>query len=147
MEVKHQIIDCDVNGVVIPVKFYTSSAVEFHLGWKGSSLGKMEGKGFFPKTPYVKIVKSFGGREIRLYTETQIEELIELTELYYPVLYRGRDVLLKEVYRLQMQTYQGKVKELQEKWEKEDYIMKEPPTPPPLKRRSTWKKDTQLSKA
>ncbi len=102
------------------IRFNTLQDLEFYMGWKAATFNTMILKGYFPETPYS--VSRKDGKRVRLYTPKMLEEVVELTENHYPVYYRGRNVLIKEHYREQLKLYAERVKQLQEKWNTEDYI-------------------------
>src|SRR3990167_3374231 len=115
-----QIIDVEVAGELKPIEFYLVNAISYYLGWRSTYLKKLEDAGMFPRTPYTR-PNPFGyKRPIRLFTRTQLVEVVELVENYYPINYSGRDPLKKEVYAQQKLAFSQRVKALQEKWNKED---------------------------
>jgi hypothetical protein len=131
-----RILDCEVNGEKKPIEFYTVQALEYYLGWNKDYFKVLEDKTWFPRTPYIQEIKR-GTRlfPMRLYTRTMLQEVVELVENHYPVLYRGRDPIRKQRYVRELDDYGVLVKELQDKWNREDYLAKEPATYPPMQRR------------
>ncbi|MEK6860514.1 MAG: hypothetical protein AABY07_00955 [Nanoarchaeota archaeon] len=133
------IIDCNVNGDKKPIEFYTVSALEYYLGWGKAYIKTLETMGRLPQSPHVQLRKD-GFVKVRIYTKTQLVELVELVENFYPVLYRGRDVVKKEYYKQKMYDYCQKVRQLQDKWDLEDYLSKEPATYRPFtKGKRNWR--------
>ncbi len=130
---KTEIQDVMVNGEKKPIEFYTLSVMEYYLGWRSTYIKELETNKLFPATPYGKKHNLSGNT--RLYTKTMVEEAVELVENYYPIHYSGRDLILKEVHNQQKLAYAALVKELQEKWNTEDYLTKETATYRPLKRK------------
>jgi len=130
------IIDVTVNGEKKPIEFYMVSAMEYHLGLTGNYIKELERKGMFPRTPYVWTKNGLGTKtNVRLFTKTQLDEVIELVENHYPVLYRGHDPIRKKLYQDASLDYSSRVRELEKKWKSEDYLAKEAPTYRPINRR------------
>lgn len=109
-----------VNGEVEVIEFQNISVFEYRLGHRKSYLKRLESISRFPKTPYVREMKN--GLILRLYTYQQVEDVVALFQEEYPVVYRGRDLILKEKYKQDMLNYEKKVRELEKKWKETDYL-------------------------